>query len=99
MKKNFGPWEFDSKYMTLTYVQYGYEIDLDEVNTSAEMLDWIFQIWHKDWGKASMPHLLNAFDWLFDPQANLCSWGSDHKINPVEVIKQKVESRKPLRAT
>lgn len=86
MKKQFGPWEYDSELMILEYTEYGYQIDLEEITTSAEMLDWIFQIWNKDWGKMAMPQLLTAFDYLFDPQANLCSWGKGKKIDPQKVI-------------
>jgi len=51
-----------------------YEIDLERVRDSAAMLDWIFQIQGKTWASARVTKdLLNAFDSIFNPQANLCS--------------------------
>jgi hypothetical protein len=51
-----------------------YEIDLERIHDSAAMLDWIFQIQGKTWASARVTKdLLNAFDSIFNPQANLCS--------------------------
>jgi hypothetical protein len=51
-----------------------YEIDLERVRDSAAALDWIFQILGKNWAtQRVMKDLLEAFDDIFHPQANLCS--------------------------
>ena len=51
-----------------------YEIDIEHIRNSASALDWIYQVNKKVWGTArTMKDLLNAFDDIFDPQANLCS--------------------------
>ena len=51
-----------------------YEIDIERIPYSAAMLDWIYQVNKKVWASArTMKDLLNAFEDIFDPQANLCS--------------------------
>jgi hypothetical protein len=78
----------------LVHQETGYEIDLESVNTSAQMLDWIFQVtaktWHTDEDTAG---LIAAFRDLFDPQANLCSCGMSYKINPKKLLDKKIGTR------
>lgn len=72
----FGEWMFDRRLLTLTNACEGYEIDLTEINSSAEMLDWIFQILDKMWADATTMHdLLLALDAVLGVQANHCSLG------------------------
>jgi len=66
-----------------SYIAYlgHYEIDLERIHDSAALLDWIFQVGSKTWASARVTKdLLNAFDSILDPQANLCSGacGSGH---------------------
>lgn len=85
----WGPWRLDAKLLTLTHIR-GYEIDLERIHSSAEMLDWIFQVLHKIWcTPETTKGLLDAFDALFDPQANLCSMGHSKTINPTAHLRQK----------
>jgi hypothetical protein len=74
-----------------------YEIDLERVRDSAALLDWIFQIQKKLWASARVvKDLLNAFDSIFDPQANLCSGacgaGSGGRVikNPGEFLQKRI---------
>ena len=54
----------------------GYEIELERCRTSAEVLDWIFQIYLKSWATAKTIHdLLTHFQKHINPQATLCSYG------------------------
>lgn len=70
----WGAWVFNPKNYTLGHATEGYEIDLDEINSSAAMLDWIFQILGKKWATAKVMHdLLQALDDILGPQANYCS--------------------------
>lgn len=91
MKQNlpaerFG-WRYDPHLMTLTYMgpsyPSGYEIDLETCRTSAEVLDWVFQIHDKDWGDAALAGLLWWLRALLDPQATLCSDGVER--GPIRV--------------
>jgi hypothetical protein len=73
---------------TLVYIEDGgyrrrlYEIDLEEINTCGQMLDWIFQLNHKTWMTfQDKADLLGASDSIFDPQKNLCSFGSTKQID------------------
>ena len=62
----------------------GYRVDLDRMDTSAEMLDWIFQIYGKPWGGgiAALLGFVTAVDDVLNPQANLCSHGVDRPFTP-----------------
>lgn len=83
--KTYGPWKFDPKNLTLTHKN-GYEIDVESWTTSAEVLDWIFQIQSKSWNNAeTMFTLIVAIEDIVNPQANLCSFGAEK--GPIDVRK------------
>jgi len=79
LAEGWGPWKYDPKDHTLEHQRTGYWIALSDVTTSAHMLDWIFQLHGKTWGREDQTvlHLLDAFNDLFHPQATLCSWGKE----------------------
>lgn len=67
-----------------------YEIDLDRCRTSAEVLDWIFQVQGKTWATAEIvKYLLEALDDLLTPQGTLCSFGVSSTINPREILRSR----------
>lgn len=71
-----------------------YEVDLETIRHSAGMLDWVFQISNKSWAtRAVTKDLLNAFDSIFHPQANLWS-GHSHKViaNPKAFLRNRFEA-------
>jgi len=77
----WGNWMFDSNNLALIHAD-GYTIHLNEVDSSAEILDWIFQIQQKSWADASTMHdLLSAFDAVLRPQAHYCSEGKDKRAD------------------
>lgn len=74
----WGEWELNSQSNTL-YFKRTYEIDLSLINSSAAILDWIFQIKIKPWGNPEILFdLITAFDDIFNPQANFCSGGREN---------------------
>ena len=81
---NFGPWVFDRESLTLTHQPNGYEIDLERITTSAQMLDWIMQITGKRWGDVkTVGALCKAFEHIFSPQMTMCGQGTERgPINP-----------------
>src|SRR6266850_8563237 len=74
---HWGPWQFDARLLTLTHIDDSwYEIDLETLDTSARMLDLIFQITSKTWvSREDAGHLIEALRALLSLQANLCSFG------------------------
>ena len=79
-----------------------YEIDLETIRDSAEMLDWIFQLEHKTWAtERDLADLLSALDDIFNPQANLCSVGKSKTIEPMKFLRKRIKSasRSPKRQT
>ena len=80
--KKWGPWVFDPKNLTLRHEKEGYEIDLEEIDSSAAILDWIFQIQGKGWADATtMYTLLQALDDILRPQANYCPCEEDKRTD------------------
>jgi hypothetical protein len=73
-----------------------YEIDLERINQSSALLDWIFQVGRKTWATARVTKdLLNALDDVFHPQRNLCSGGlsgSASRViaNPSAFLKRRI---------
>lgn len=80
MKGKWGYWEYNPNNLTLQFSKtigddYSeYEIDLEQCNTSAAVLDWIFQVKSKYWcSDRDIADLLRAFDDLMDTvQDKLC---------------------------
>jgi hypothetical protein len=75
---HWGQWRLNRKNNTLEHTGGGggYWIDLDGMKTSAQCLDWIFQVYKKRWHTRDDAHaLLDAIQDLINPQATLCSFG------------------------
>ena len=88
-------WVFDPEALTLTHRKEGYEVDLEELNSSAEMLDWIVQIAKKTWVDAStLAEFVWALDEIFDIQANVCSFGKNRGPIPVRNTVEKVRQKR-----
>ena len=90
----WGYWELDTTELTLTFdpSDHGreYWIRLDTINTSAQMLDWIFQLSGKTWmTPKDRADLLDAFEDILDPQATLCSGGESKTLNAKEYLRKK----------
>ena len=78
--QRWGDWEFKPN---LTLVWRGhYEIDLEAINSTAQILDWIFHSWHRD-GE----HLIEAFEAILNPTANCCSGGREKKFSGRQLAK------------
>ena len=88
-KSRWGSWLFVSSNLTLLHDN-GYEIDLEKINSCAKMLDWIFQLNHKNdriYGVDVAKNLVEAFDDIFSPQSNCCSWGNAKPFNGTKLAK------------
>ena len=76
------PWRLDQENTVLWCDRYGngrsiYEIDLQQCQTSSQVLDWICQVANKSWAldeHAVISGLVIALNDILEPQANLCSW-------------------------
>jgi hypothetical protein len=55
-----------------------YEVYLDQMNSSAEVLDWIVQVSHKTWvTEKHLADLIYAIDDILSLQPNYCGFGID----------------------
>jgi hypothetical protein len=80
--QTWGNWRLNFSNLTLDYIPHRYEIDLESIDSSSEMADWIFQISMKSWASAQdLGNLVLAIEAIFYPQANLCSGGNNKTIN------------------
>ena len=83
IKERWGRWRFVSSNLTLLHDN-SYEIDLERIDSCAQMLDWIFQLNHKNdevYGVDVAKDLVEAFDDIFNPQGNCCSMGVEKKFS------------------
>ncbi|HXM95761.1 MAG TPA: hypothetical protein VOA64_16165 [Candidatus Dormibacteraeota bacterium] len=69
-----------------------YEVDVELIRQSSQVLDWIFQIRGKGWATSRvMRDLIEAFDDILKPQANLCGNGFNKVIqNPKAFLKHRI---------
>jgi hypothetical protein len=82
----WGQWRFDEKSCGLEYEDEGggcrLRIDLTTIDGSARMLDWIFWMSGHDWyTRQDLADLIQAFDDIFYPRANLCPNGRDKALD------------------
>lgn len=88
IRSQYGPWEYDPKVYVLRLERNGYEVDLERMRNSAQILDWIMQVNGKRWaGPLVIAWLVEAVDDILRPQANYCSFGCDAgDRDPLEII-------------
>ena len=91
-KCKWGKWVF-KKNLTLALMPYknrniAYEIDLERIDSTAEMLDWIFQVNGKFCKDGHMEDLIDALYAIFNPQANCCSFGKEKKFSGAKLAKE-----------
>lgn len=91
----WGTWNLDARQLTLTHATEGYEIDLEEIHSSADILDWIFQVLSKEWGDATTVYdLLSALEAILNPQSNYCSFGQDKSADGGALAKEFIARQK-----
>jgi hypothetical protein len=97
----WGPWRFQRSDLTLQYDpqdrHWWYEIDLERMTNSAAMLDVIFQISNKRESCCStedIGHLISALNDLLNPQANICSFGTNATLDATKYLDGEIKNRK-----
>ena len=93
----WGNWEFDAENLVLVYSPEGrrerYEIHLESITTSAEMLDCIFKMNIKTWmNRKDIGDLVQAFDDLFHPETTLCSGGASKQLDATKFLRANTAS-------
>jgi hypothetical protein len=81
----WGDWHLEASNLTLVLKSgnASYEVDLEQITDSAQMLDWIFQLRTKPWvTNDTISDLVSAFQDLFSPQETICGGGVNQTINP-----------------
>ena len=88
---HWGKWTLDAGNLVLDYDTGRYEVNLEECLTSAQVLNWVFQVNGKNWAHEDtgcLPGLVNAIDDILHPQAALCSSGSGKRLARADVRKR-----------
>ena len=62
-----------------------YKIDLSTCTDSANVTDWIF---HCNTKGMDTQGLVNAFEELLRPRANICSGGYSKECSPIDLVRQ-----------
>lgn len=84
----WGPWRLEADTLCLVAIdpsngRWIYEVDLERSLTSAEALDWIFQVAGKGWADdATLAGLVRAIGDVLNPQGSLCGGGAPKTITP-----------------
>jgi hypothetical protein len=84
--RSWGPWKLNLKSRCLVYTtgpsHNRYECDLERMNSSAEILDWIIQVSH--WATPEdLGSFVEAIRDVLDPQATVCGGGRDRRLGTV----------------
>ena len=88
-------WRLDTKTYELCIDAQGYRVDLERCYTNAEVMDWIFHTRGKGWGDEEWLGLIDCFELILNPRANLCSFGADKgPCKPRELVDRYVAKRK-----
>ena len=83
----WGSWKFYADSRELVHSGSAYRIPVDEIHSSAALVDWIFQIQAKEWATPSMMYdLLAAFHDILHPQANYCSGENDLRPDAEDLV-------------
>ena len=85
----WGPWRFQQNNLTLQlegeYAHFRREIDLEQLGSPREIMNWLGHCMEKNWGNAEvMGHLLTA---LYDLAWS--SWWGDPKVNLSKAIRER----------
>ena len=80
-------WKLDPRRYTLTHRAHDYPVQIDQITTSAQMLDLIFQIHTKAWDteRHYEVELLEDLQLIFVPQGSLCSFGASKELSPAMI--------------
>jgi hypothetical protein len=80
LKNGWGNWKLDINNLELVFQfeNIEYPIPLDRCNDSAQILDWIYQIYAKSWAKQKdIYDLISAFNDIVIVQNKICCFGFD----------------------
>jgi hypothetical protein len=95
----WGPWKLGGRNALFCYDPTGkfdnpvYWIDLERMNSSAQVLEKICDIATKNWATADiLANLVWALEDIFDPQRNLCADGEDIPFNAEAHLARLVDS-------
>jgi len=96
--RKWGDWELvDKPQFMLVNKAHSYDIAMSEASSSAQILDWIFQLHQKRWMTPESVHdLLSAFTDILDPQANFCSMGIERNGNAERLTQQYWDNPDPF---
>ena len=88
---HWGRWRYDAENMVLYDTKgWGYWIALRDIKDSASVLDWIAQLYDKNWTTAEdIGDLIDAFDDLFEGlQSKVCGFGIDRTFSLIDHLRK-----------
>jgi len=97
----WGNWRFDLRHKLLIIsktlgdgpIQDIYEVDLDECNSSAQILDWIAQVSDKTWAsREDIGYLVMALDDLLGLQGAFCGGGRETSNGRNDYARRRIDA-------
>ena len=95
LKNGWGNWKLEVDNLVLVYQfeNIEYTINLQSCNTSAQILDWIYQVYAKSWAEVEDVYdLLRAFDDIIKIQQYICPFGRDRAKEDKFKIEQHINA-------
>ncbi len=92
MQTIWGNWRLDPGSLELVHAADEHPIDLERMNSAAQMLDWIFRINKKPrevYPAQDLADLLQALQDILDPQANLSGGGASKRLDATAYLKRR----------
>jgi hypothetical protein len=84
----WGEWVLDPHEQLLVHLPSNYRVDFEHMNTSASMLDLVFQVERKGFiSSEAVGQFITALADIFDPQAYLCTDGREQPFNAKDKLK------------
>ncbi len=87
--QTWGNWKLSTRELVLKYTgEGGYEVDLEEMTSSANVLDWIAQVSQKAWASAEdVGNFVRAINDIFELQQRLCPAGADRRLDASQFLR------------
>ena len=87
----WGRWRYDAENMVLEDTQgWGYWIPLQDIKDSASVLNWLAQLYEKNWTTdKDIGNLFDAFDDLFGGlQSKICGFGINQHFDLIDHLRK-----------
>ena len=101
----WGRWVYNEKNFTLYYNPeegksgYNYEVDLERIHSNQNLVDWLTQLYGKNWTTVEdIGNLFSALYCIFDGLHSTFLHLDNENFDPTSFLKQRIRDRKVIEA-